>query len=150
VLHPEKYWDEGRRDVSPAVALPDLSASLGPGWSLRGRGNLGELLLAALAGDPSLRFDSPEASTPSRWTSAAAAGTAGDLFHHYADGERSVTLLLTRWDSERDAEEFQHGLRTVARNRSYRSGRGVVILAGAPLGAAAERVAAAGLQALSP
>jgi hypothetical protein len=148
VLHPEKYWDEGSRDVTPALALPDLSASLGPGWSLRGRGNLGELLLAALAGHSAPRFDTPEAAAPARWTSAAAAGTAGDVFHHYADGDRSVTLLLTRWDGEREAQEFQAGLTSLPRDRSYRAGPGVAIVAGDARGADAERLAAAALQAV--
>ncbi len=150
VLHPEKYWDDAHRDDPAAVALPDLSALLGDGWTLRGRGNLGELVLATMAGDSALRLDAPELAQPSRWTNAAAAGTAGDVFHHYANDERSVTLLLTRWETERDAAEFQDGLRTVPRARSYRAGSGVVVLAGDPLGAAAERLAAQALQAVDP
>ncbi len=149
ILHPEKYWVEATRDVPAALVLPDLSKALGDGFALRGRGNLGELELASLAGAFSLSMDSPDVVWPARWTNAAASGTAGDEFQHYANGARSVTLLATRWDTEGDAVEFQNGLTTVPRSRSYRAGRGVVILAGDDLGARAERIAAALLEHLA-
>lgn len=147
ILHPEKYWDEARRDASAPIALPDLSATLGPGWALRGRGTLGELVLASLLGAPTPAIDSPDVVWPARWTSAGAAGAAGDVFHHYANGSRSVTILATAWDSEQDAAEFQEALRTVPRRRSFRGGNAVAVLAGDDLGQDAERVAVATLQA---
>ncbi len=145
ILHPEKYWDAAARDASPWLALPDLSVALGRGFALRGRGNLGELELASLTGVASVPLDSPEVVWPARWTNVAASGTAGDAFQHYVDGPRSVTLLATRWETDGDAAEFQNGLTTVPRGRSYRAGRGVVILAGDDLGERAEGVAATAL-----
>jgi len=148
ILHPELYWGPAPREARTPVALPDLSARLGPGWSLRGRGTLGELVLASLLGVPTPAIDSPDVIQPARWTSAAAAGSSGDVFHHYADGDRSVTLLATSWRSEADAAEFQGALRTVPRRRSFRGGSAVAVLAGDELGPGAEHVAAAALEAL--
>jgi hypothetical protein len=148
ILHPEAYWGAAERAVRPALALPDLSARLGAGWSLKGRGTLGELVLGSLVGVPTPAIDSPDVIWPARWTSPAAAGSAGDVFHHYANGARSVTLLATTWRTEQDAAEFQDALRTVPRSRSYRGGSAVSVLAGDELGPDAEAVAAAALQSL--
>jgi hypothetical protein len=149
VLHPEKYWDPARRDPPGDVALPDLAAILGPGWTRAGRGRLGELVLAVLAGENRLDLTAPEMIQPSRWTNPAASGTAGDVYHHYANGDRGVTVLATAWDSEKDAEEFQAALRPAPRRRSFRYGRAVVLLAGDDLGDRAEAVAAACLSAIA-
>lgn len=130
VLHPEKYWDAARRDAPVEVRLPDLSATLGKGWTLAGRGRLGELAMAVLTGgrlpDPS----SPDASQAAKWTSAASTGWAGDAFQHYSDGARRVTLLATLWDGESDAREFAAALRPLAGRRTYRFGAAVLLLAG--------------------
>ncbi|HET7293944.1 MAG TPA: hypothetical protein VFM88_16075 [Vicinamibacteria bacterium] len=146
ILHAEKYWDEARRDAPSPLAPPDLSGQLGPDWTLAGRGTLGELVLAAMSGGGAVDFDSPEATSPAHWTNAAAAGTAGDVYQHYANGTKSATILTTRWETEKDAAEFQDGLRSVPRSRSYRSGNAVVVLGGDDLGGAAPGVAASALQ----
>ncbi len=146
VLHAEKYWDEARQDATPPFAAHDLSKAFGPGWSLRGGGTLGELVLAAMAGKGALDMNSPEAASPGHWTNSAAAGTAGDGYQHYANGSMSATVLTTRWETEKDAAEFQDGLRSVPRSRSYRSGIAVVVLGGDDLGEAAPAVAAIALQ----
>jgi hypothetical protein len=147
ILHAEKYWDAARHDAPPLIPSIDLSHAFGPGWSLRGSGNLGELVLAAMAGTGALDMDSPEAVSPAHWTNRAAAGTAGDAYQHYANGSRSATILTTRWETEKDAAEFQDGLRSVPRSRSYRAGNAVVVLGGDDLGGAAPAIAAAALQA---
>ena len=146
ILHAEKYWDDAQRDAPTPLAPPDLSRSLGPGWSLAGSGTLGELVLAAMAGNGALDMSSPEAASPARWTNKAAAGTAGDAYQHYANGTKSATVLTTRWETERDAAEFQDGLRSVPRSRSYRAGNAVVVLGGDDLGDVAPGIAAMALQ----
>ena len=146
ILHAEKYWDEARQDSPPRLASVDLSNAIGPGWSLRGGGNLGELVLATMAGTGAPDMDGPDAVSPSHWTNRAAAGTAGDAYQHYANGSRSATILTTRWESEKDAAEFQDGLRSVPRSRSYRAGSAVVVLGGDDIGDAAAGVAAMALQ----
>ena len=147
ILHAEKYWDVTRRDTPTPPTPSDLSRTLGPGWSLVGSGSLGELVLATMAGTAALDMGSPDAVLPARWTNTAAAGTAGDVYQHYASGSRSATVLTTRWETEKDAAEFQDGLRSVPRSRSYRASTAVVILGGDDLGAAAPGVAAIALQA---
>jgi len=134
ILHPEKYWDEAARDLPRRVTIPDLSKQLGAGWSLASRGTLGELGLASLTGAPPLDLASPEVLQPARWTSGAAAGIGGDLYHHYVNGARSVTVLATVWDTERDAVEFQDGIVTLPRKRSFRFGNAVVVMGGVDLG----------------
>ena len=149
ILHPEKYWDEAARDLPRRVTLPDLSKRLGTGWSLASRGTLGELGLASLTGAPPLELASPEALQPARWTSGAAAGLGGDLYHHYVHGARSVTVLATVWDTERDAVEFQDGIVTLPRKRSFRFGDAVVVLGGVDLGPEGEVLAGEVLSTLS-
>ena len=146
ILHAEKYWDEARQDSPHRLASVDLSNAIGPGWSLRGGGNLGELVLATMAGTGAPDMDGPDGVSPSHWTNRAAAGTAGDAYQHYANGSRSATILTTRWETEKDAAEFQDGLRSVPRSRSYRAGSAVVVLGGDDIGDAAAGVAALALQ----
>ena len=70
----------------------------------------GELGLAMLSGSK-LNMESFEILLPSRWTTRGAAGTAGDIYDHYVNGDQKVTVLLTRWESVRDADQFQRYLR---------------------------------------
>ena len=149
ILHPEKYWQDAARDLPRRVSLPDLSRRLGAGWSLASHGTLGELGLASLTGAPALDLASPEVLQVARWTTAAAAGAGGDLYHHYVSGARSVTVLATVWDTQRDAVEFQDGLVTIPRQRSFRFGDAVVVLGGAELGATGELLAGEVLSTLS-
>jgi hypothetical protein len=64
LLHPEKYWDDAKRDLPREVELPDLCATLGAGWKQAGEGNLGEMNLAILAGGAALDLLSLEATQP--------------------------------------------------------------------------------------
>jgi hypothetical protein len=131
VLHPEKYWDEAASDPPRPVVLPDLAATLGEGWSLRAEGELGELLLALLtepAGAPP--SDPTDFGDTARWTNPAATGWGGDRWQHYRRGDRSVTLLATLWDSERDAREFRAALPRSLRRAAARRGDAVILAAG--------------------
>ena len=127
ILHPERYWG-GHREAVRRLSLPDLAKVLGPGWSLKASGCVGELGLTLLTGS-TLKTDSFEALLPTRWITAAASGNAGELYHHYVNGERKVTLLLTRWDSFLAADEFQRSLKG-ADKTVYRLGANIVVLVG--------------------
>jgi hypothetical protein len=61
------------------------------------------------------------------------------VFHHDVIGERKVTLLLTRWESVRDADEFQRTLRGGPRS-AFRFGANLLLLMG-DLGDRAEPLA---------
>jgi len=127
ILHPEQYW-VGQREGAPPLTLPDLSPVLGPGWSRAITGSIGELGLAMLSGSR-LDTESFEILLPSRWTTTGAAGTAGDLYDHYVNGDQKVTVLLTRWESVRDADQFQRNLRG-ADKKLFRLGVNLLILMG--------------------
>jgi len=127
ILHPEQYWG-AHRASAPKLSLPDLSRTLGPGWSLVVTGSIGELGLTMLTGMP-LRRESYEALLPTRWTTPGATGTAGDIYQHYVGGERKVTVLLTRWESMRDADEFERSLRGPTKV-PYRLGANILVLMG--------------------
>ena len=66
---------------------------------------------------------------PTSWGTPGASGTAGDAYHHYVNGGRSVTVLLTRWESVRDADEFQRTLRP-ARRKLFLFGANLLMLMG--------------------
>jgi hypothetical protein len=107
ILHPEKYWDRTQWDEPRDVVLPDFSSTLGQGWSLQTSGVLGELILAILAGAGPIDLLGPGTD---HYTNEAATGWGGDRWHLYTDGDHSATLLVTLWDSEKDAEEFAASL----------------------------------------
>jgi hypothetical protein len=143
ILHPEQYWKDGPLLPPPRLTLPDLSSTLGPGWAKASEGAIGELGLSVLTGS-NRPLALPWALLPSRWTNDAAVGTVGDTYHHYVNGERRLTLLLTRWETERDAEEFERAL--VVKGRYYfRFGVNYLILAG-DYGERAEALALAAFQ----
>ena len=129
ILHPEKYWDPARRDLPRAVALPDLSADLAPGWARAGEGNFGELTLALLTG-----LDPGDPTSPDRalerWTNAAASGWGGDRWNLYRNGDRAITVLATCWDTTNDAREFQAALALPEGAFVKRKGDVVVVVTG--------------------
>ncbi|HEX9187678.1 MAG TPA: hypothetical protein VGB87_11425 [Vicinamibacteria bacterium] len=145
ILHPEQYW-LGRRDSARPFALADLSRALGPGWSQAVTGSIGELGLTLLTGS-TLKTDGFEVLMPTRWITAGATGNAGELYQHHVNGERKATVLVTRWESLQDADEFQRSLRGAGR-KLYRIGANVLVLAGdvGDRGEAVAAEAARGLQ----
>jgi hypothetical protein len=146
ILHPERYWWGNWRKQPPPLQLNDLSKTLGTGWTRAIQGSIGELGLAVLTGSH-LDIEKPEALLPSRWTNDAAIGTMGDVYHHYVNGEQSITALMTRWESMRDAEQFDKAL--VNRGRYFlRFGVHVLVLAG-DVGARGPDLAQAAMQGVS-
>ncbi|MDQ2807643.1 MAG: hypothetical protein M3Z04_12155 [Chloroflexota bacterium] len=99
ILHPEKYLTT-HRDLPLAVSLPPLTSTLGSGWTIRNEDTLGEFDLAAL-----LRYNGvTNADT-------AAAGWGGARFAFYQDDSDALVILSTRWDTAKDATEFETALR---------------------------------------
>ena len=145
ILHPEQYWG-GARLPPRRVVLKDLSSSLGPGWTRATQGSLGELGLAVLTGSKE-PIELPWALLPSRWTNPAAVGAVDDAYHHYVNGSRRVTVLLTRWEAPRDAEEFEQAL-TQKGKHFFRYGVNLLVIAG-DLEERAADVAAAAFQGLN-
>ena len=127
ILHPEQYWGN-RGEQKPPLQLPDLSSVLGPGWSKVASGTIGELGLSILTGSR-LKLQGIDALLPTRWTTEGADGTAGDVYHHYTNGDRKVTLLLTKWEALRDAEQFRRHLRG-GNKIVYDLGVNVIIMVG--------------------
>jgi len=105
ILHPERYPKDTPRNPD----LPDLAPSLGPGWTTEDSGVLGEwrtfLVLESFLG-------SDEAAL-------AASGWDGDQYALLSSPKdsRTALVLLTRWDTVRDAHEFSGAFRTYGENR---------------------------------
>ncbi len=99
ILHPDKYL-ASRRDMPLAISLPPLTSTLGSGWTIRNEDTLGEFDLAAL-----LRYNGVTNADN------AAAGWGGARFAHYQAGNAAVVILGTRWDTAKDATEFETALR---------------------------------------
>jgi len=127
ILHPEQYWGTRRENARP-LELTDLSKILGPGWSQAVTGSIGELGLTLLTGS-TLKTDSFEVLLPTRWITQGATGNVGELYHHYVNGDKRLTVLLTRWETLRDADEFQRALKG-ADKTLFRFGVNVVVLVG--------------------
>src|SRR5262249_46044394 len=99
ILHPEKYWTDGSPDLPRPVALPDLSARLGPGWKRLDPGTLGELAIATLTEPSPTDLLSPAAALGNGWTNEAASGWGGDEWSLYAKGDARFAALATVWDT---------------------------------------------------
>ncbi|MBX3468777.1 MAG: hypothetical protein KF878_18050 [Planctomycetes bacterium] len=104
LLHPDKAPGGPAHDPPTRVALPDLSAELGPGWSLLATTTLGELhlrtLFEALEGQP---------------RPGAGGGWDGDQVQAYAragddDGWPALAWFLV-FDAPLDAQAFARALR---------------------------------------
>jgi len=131
ILHPEKYWDEQRRDPPTEVAFPQAGRKLGRRWRLRGDGVLGELLIGPMVGAPTPADpSSPTAMSGSSWTNEAAAGWDGDRWELWTRGERAVVLLGTVWDGDADAGQFAEALAGRDDLAIERCGPRVAVLAG--------------------
>jgi hypothetical protein len=139
ILHPEQYWDAVRRASMRKVQLPDLLPLLGKGWTRTAEGSVGELGLTLMTGSE-LVTGGFQMLLPTRWTTPGAAGTSGDYFHHYVNGEQKLTVMLTRWESVRDADEFQRTLRG-PRRTAFRFGASLLLMMG-DVGDKGERLAA--------
>lgn len=99
ILHPEKFLTSAR-DQPLVVELPDLSATLGRGWTPTYGDALGEWDLGILL----------EENGVAEGTELAE-GWGGAWFDLYQNGEQALTVLGTRWDGDTDAAEFADGLR---------------------------------------
>ena len=71
-------------------------------------------------------------------------GAVGDVYHHYVSGDRKVTVLLTRWETELDANQFAKALLSKGKF-FYRYGVNFLVIAG-DIGDRAEAVGIAALQ----
>ena len=118
VLHPERYWDEARRDEPVRLAFADAPA----GWSVGGTDVYGEMMLALLTTPPSKRtgldVSNPTSILGVEYTNAAASGWDGDRVLWLSRADKAdpakageVLVLASRWDSPKDADEFAEAAR---------------------------------------
>ena len=131
ILHPEKYWDESKRDDPVSVSLGDAGSRLGKGWTREFEGVLGEINLALLVGATTPEPTNPQAVNGSLWTNRAASGWGGDRYELWTRGGKPVVLLSTVWDSDDDASEFYEALKTPMAGKRIQ-GRSVVLVYGDP------------------
>lgn len=117
ILHPEKYWDDEKRDEPVVLDDKVIESLVRPAGShVIHRSVIGELLCAILASDPADEFDMMLSASPDYWTNDAAKGWGGDRFFLIADGpdEKAATkdlknrrgVWVTMWDTPDDREEF--------------------------------------------
>ena len=131
ILHPEKYWDPKKRDEPKRVAIPNPLRLLGEGWTRAGSGVLGELTLGGLVGAATPAAEELVAGRVA-WTNAAASGWGGDRYELWTNGDQSVVLVATVWDTVNDAKEFAAALpRRSAAFGFLQDGAKVGIVAGA-------------------
>jgi hypothetical protein len=97
ILHPEKY-------LAGELAVPVRAPGAPPAWKTLKTGHVGELLLRAML---DVCNERPIALQ-------AAAGWGGDAFTVVSHGEQGGLLLVTSWDSENDAVEFERAMRATA------------------------------------
>ncbi len=100
ILHPDKYI-KTPHDLPLPVALPPLTGTLGTGWTLLDEDTTGEWELR-------MALEETKASNPEE----AAAGWGGGRYSYYGKADGNGLLFMhTRWDTEKDADEFEAGMR---------------------------------------
>ncbi len=97
LMHPEKYFTKHRDDPKP-VALPPLTDTLGTGWKFIETNTLGEFDLQIMLRENFI--EQPEASE----------GWGGARYALYQNGDNAVAIMGTRWDTHKDAVEFETAL----------------------------------------
>ncbi|RYZ06300.1 MAG: hypothetical protein EOO73_16685 [Myxococcales bacterium] len=97
ILHPEKYL---AGEPMVPVRAPEVPA----GWQGLRSGHVGELLLGAMLDVCNERPIARE----------AAIGWGGDAFTVASRGEQGGLLLVTAWDTEADARQFERAMRVTA------------------------------------
>lgn len=97
ILHPKKYTSEP--DWPVRIELPDLSAQLGKGSGRLYSNNLGELHVRTFLTANGLKR-----------ISRAHSGWDGDRLELYTTPKGPGIVWYSRWDSEKDAEEFEAAL----------------------------------------
>jgi len=116
VLHPEKYWDPEERD-DPVLIVRETGA-LPEGWSVEQVDVFGELQLALVTeladGASKVDFSNPLSLMSIQYTNDAASGWGGDSVALLTKGEGHLLHLVTVWDSEEEAEEFERTMDLVA------------------------------------
>jgi hypothetical protein len=103
VLHPNRY----PRDVPQDVGAPDVSARLGAGWKAIDSSDVGEGFLRVML----------DLELPVTDAQRAAAGWDGGQYRAFGKGSQTAVLLLTVWDTERDAREFADSMERWVRDR---------------------------------
>lgn len=96
IMHPEKYYIV--RDEPKKVDFPDLSGLLGSAWIRLSKDTLGEFSFYLIG-----KVFLDELSTK-----MMSEGWGGDGFELYEEvnSKKTLFLVLSKWDSERDADEF--------------------------------------------
>ena len=117
ILHPEKYWEESKRD-EPVVVNDDAAAKTfaRPGRWIVHKDTVGEMLIAILTTPPDSKPNLMFMQTSEAWTNAAAKGWGGDRFYLLASGKTAAEaaktlkdlkgLWITLWDAAKDRDEF--------------------------------------------
>lgn len=125
VLHPEKLLD-AERDEPVSIELDDLSPELGRGWKKTATNVVGELGTQVVL-----------ESRGAEDVAALASGWGGDrLYAFEKDEQRTAIVWFTTWDTEAAARGFESGLPRRDDTTVLRRAKDVVVVEGAPDGAA--------------
>ena len=118
VLHPEKYWVPEDRD-DPVEVVRNTSA-LPEGWSVKMEDVFGELQLALVTeladGGMKIDFSNPMSMMSIKYTNSAATGWGGDSVALLSKGEGHLLHVVTVWDNEEEADEFDRTMQIVIEN----------------------------------
>lgn len=111
ILHPDKYPSEEPLEVT----LPDLGKILPQGWKQVSNNELGEwytYLVLSKGMDTKYQLLDNIAKK-------ASAGWGGDRYAVYTDSKsgKTVFLLHTKWDTQKDADEFFRALKEYGQER---------------------------------
>lgn len=100
ILHPQKYLSTPR-DEPVSVGLPPLTDTLGLGWNYADTQTIGEYELGVLLRTNGLANADAD---------VAVTGWGGGQYDLYQNGTNSLVMMVTRWDTVEDANQFYSAL----------------------------------------
>jgi hypothetical protein len=104
ILHPEKYF---AGEAAVPVEIPDLSVSLGSGWTRTYEQTMGELNLQVWVGGGEEPIETFPGMPPEQPHADVAAGWGGDRLAMYESGTDGWAIAWEiAWDTDADAENF--------------------------------------------
>ena len=115
ILHFDRYV---AGDDPQDVSVPNVGSTLGPAWSVADEDIVGELVVMLMFAEEQPGQQSGFAAGFPEEATTAATGWDGDQYATWTDGDQTVIVWQSAWDSELDAVEFADAMSAYDAQRS--------------------------------
>jgi hypothetical protein len=103
ILHVDRYI---AGDIPQDISVPDVGSALGQGWSIADHDVIGELMIMLMFAEEQPGQQSGFAAGFPAVATIAAGGWDGDRYTTWENGDQTVVVWQSAWDSRADSREF--------------------------------------------